>query len=67
MCALDGFDAEVKHACFRVGAYGRITGVCKGARLTVAKTCDIVLISTEGLVLGRSVEGKVKSVSEIKD
>jgi hypothetical protein len=52
MGALDGFDVEVETTGCGVRADSGIARVRKRARLFAAETGDVVLVATEGLVLG---------------
>jgi hypothetical protein len=51
--ALDRFDVQVEAASCGVGADSGISRVRKRAGLFTAETRDVVLVATEGLVLGR--------------
>ena len=53
MSTLNGFHIKVENTCFGIGSDSSIAGVCKWAGLPVTKTCDIVFISAEILILGR--------------
>lgn len=52
VCPLDGLHAQVKNASIWMGANGGVTGIGERARLTIAKTSDIVFIAAEILILG---------------
>lgn len=55
--AFDGFHVEVEHPGFGRGADGGVAGVGERAGLSVAETCDVVFVSAEIFVFGRSVGG----------
>lgn len=52
MCALNSLHVEVESARASVCSDCSIAGICKGAGLPIAETCNIVFVSAEILVLG---------------
>jgi hypothetical protein len=59
VCALDGFHVEIETPSGGVLADGGIARVSQRARLPVAETCDIILVTAEGLIFRGSVESKL--------
>jgi len=50
VCALDGFHVEIETSSGGVLADGGIARISQRARLPIAETCDIVLVTAEGLI-----------------